>query len=200
MAGPAIRMQLRIEWTGRQIVATFNYASAPDGFEWDEAKRSDNQQKHGVDFAVVARFEFDTAIIRVDDRKNYDETRYLAFGKVDGRLHVLVFTARGAVIRVISLRRAILERLSAMARRKTQGVIEDENPEWTKEDFARARPASEVVPDIVAAYLRRRGKQRAPTKRLISLRLDPDVIEHFRTRGKGWQARINATLRKAAGI
>ena len=75
-----------------------------------------------------------------------------------------------------------------------------ESPPLTDEQIARMRPASEVVPDIVAAYLRRRGPQRAPTKRLISLRLDPDVIEHFRARGKGWQARINATLRKAAGI
>ena len=87
-----------------------------------------------------------------------------------------------------------------MPKRKKEEIIDDENPEWTAEDFARARPASEVVPDIVAAYLRRRGRQKAPTKRLISLRLDPDVIDHFRARGKGWQARINATLRKAAGI
>jgi uncharacterized protein (DUF4415 family) len=87
-----------------------------------------------------------------------------------------------------------------MAKRKKEEIIDDENPEWTEEDFARARPAAEVVPGIVAAYLRRRGPQRGPTKRLISLRLDPDVIDHFRARGKGWQARINATLRKAAGL
>jgi uncharacterized protein (DUF4415 family) len=87
-----------------------------------------------------------------------------------------------------------------MPKRKKEEIIDDENPEWTAEDFARSRPASEVVPDVVAAYLRRRGPQRQPTKRLISLRLDPDVIDHFRARGKGWQARINATLRKAAGI
>lgn len=84
--------------------------------------------------------------------------------------------------------------------RKIKPTPDDENPEWTREDFARARPASEVVPEIVAAYRRGRGPQRRPTKRQISLRLDPDVIEHFRARGPGWQARINATLRKAAGI
>jgi uncharacterized protein (DUF4415 family) len=85
-------------------------------------------------------------------------------------------------------------------RRKLKLIPDDENPEWTKEDFARARPAHEVVPEIVAAYLRHRGPQKRPTKRLISLRLDPDVIEHFRSRGPRWQARINATLRKAAGL
>ena len=75
-----------------------------------------------------------------------------------------------------------------------------ENPEWTAEDFARARPAREVIPDIVALARRGRGPQKRPTKRLISLRLDPDVIDHFRARGPGWQARINNTLRKAVGL
>jgi len=75
-----------------------------------------------------------------------------------------------------------------------------QSPPLTDEQLARMRPASEVVPQIVAAYRRFRGPQKRPTKRLISLRLDPDVIEHFRARGPGWQARINATLRKAAGI
>ncbi len=75
-----------------------------------------------------------------------------------------------------------------------------ENPEWTAADFARARPAAEVVPEIAAAYRRYRGPQKRPTKKLVSLRLDPDVIERFRAGGRGWQARINATLRKAVGL
>jgi uncharacterized protein (DUF4415 family) len=75
-----------------------------------------------------------------------------------------------------------------------------ENPEWTAEDFARARPAAEVIPDIVAVARRGRGPQKRPTKRLVSIRLDPDLIEHFRARGRGWQARINNTLRKAVGL
>jgi uncharacterized protein (DUF4415 family) len=88
-----------------------------------------------------------------------------------------------------------------MPRHKTtKSIPDDENPEWTKEDFARARPASEVVPEIVATYRRGRGPQKRPTKRLVSLRLDPDIIEHFRARGPGWQARINNTLRKAVGL
>ncbi len=75
-----------------------------------------------------------------------------------------------------------------------------ENPEWTAADFARARPGREVVSDIVALIRRKRGPQKRPTKRLVSLRLDPDLIEHFRARGPGWQAQINATLRKAVGL
>jgi uncharacterized DUF497 family protein len=75
-------------------------------FIWDERKRARNLRKHGVDFAIVERFEFDAAVIVVDDRKDYGEPRYRAFGVIEGRLHVLIFTARGAQTRVISLRRA----------------------------------------------------------------------------------------------
>jgi len=77
---------------------------------------------------------------------------------------------------------------------------DSENPEWTKKDFARARPAAEVVPEIVAADRRGRGPQKRPTKKLVSLRLDQDIVEHFRARGPGWQVRINSTLRKAVGL
>jgi uncharacterized protein (DUF4415 family) len=56
------------------------------------------------------------------------------------------------------------------------------------------------MPDIVAAYRRRRGPQKAPTKQLVSLRLDRDVIAHFRKRGAGWQRRINEALRRAARL
>ena len=72
---------------------------------WDERKRAENVRKHGVDFAAVEHFEFDTAVIVVDDRKDYGEARYRAFGMIEGRFYVLIFTARGEQTRVISLRR-----------------------------------------------------------------------------------------------
>jgi uncharacterized protein (DUF4415 family) len=37
------------------------------------------------------------------------------------------------------------------------------------------------------------------TKEVVSLRIDRDVLEYFREGGAGWQERINAALRKAAG-
>jgi uncharacterized protein (DUF4415 family) len=36
-------------------------------------------------------------------------------------------------------------------------------------------------------------------KELVSLRIDQDVLEYFQEGGAGWQERINAALRKAAG-
>lgn len=32
-------------------------------------------------------------------------------------------------------------------------------------------------------------------KRQVTLRLDPEVLDHFRAEGRGWQSRINAVLR-----
>jgi uncharacterized protein (DUF4415 family) len=43
----------------------------------------------------------------------------------------------------------------------------------------------------------KRGAQKAPTKKLVSLRLSPDVIDHFKSGGRGWQTRIDSTLRDA---
>ena len=78
------------------------------------------------------------------------------------------------------------------------GIAQDsDNPEWTAADFKRARPAAEVFPEIVAAWRKRRGRgpQKAPTKKLVSLRLDRDVLERFRQTGPGWQGRVNKALR-----
>ena len=77
------------------------------------------------------------------------------------------------------------------------GIAADpENPEWTDEDFARARPASEVLPPaLYAALTRPRGRPKSTvTKVPVKLRLDPDVVEAFRSRGPGWQTQMNDFL------
>ncbi len=74
-----------------------------------------------------------------------------------------------------------------------------DNPPLTDGDLARLRPAREIVPDIVSAHRERRlrGPQKAPTKHQVTLRLDQDVIDHFKAGGQGWQTRINETLKTA---
>ena len=67
----------------------------------------------------------------------------------------------------------------------------------TTEENARMRPADEMIPEVVDRWRRARGKQKAPTKTQITLRLDADLVAHFRNHGKGWQTRLNNTLRKA---
>lgn len=84
-------------------------------------------------------------------------------------------------------------------RRITKAAESDpDSPILDEEWFKKARPAAEVVPELVEDYRRRvRGKQKAPTKERVTLRLDPEIVDHFRAGGKGWQSRINETLRKA---
>ena len=72
-------------------------------------------------------------------------------------------------------------------------VDPDDAPELDDEWFERAeiRIGDKVV---------RPGRPRGSAKRPVSLRLDQAVIDHFRAGGPGWQSRINAALRKAAGL
>jgi len=75
--------------------------------------------------------------------------------------------------------------------------IDDENPEWTKDDFASAERFADL-PSSLQGKLRGRPPA-AVTKERITIRLSADVLAHFKATGPGWQTRINATLRKAMG-
>ena len=81
-------------------------AGLADLYEWSDAKRSANLAKHGVDFAAILDFDWTKASVVADARRDYGEARLIAFGRIDGRLHVLVFTRRRVKVRIISLRKA----------------------------------------------------------------------------------------------
>lgn len=72
---------------------------------------------------------------------------------------------------------------------------DEDNPEWTDEMFARALPPQDWPPEILAAFPRTRGRPlKAAPKIRVAVRLDPDVVAHFRATGPGWQTRINDAL------
>lgn len=75
-------------------------------YEWDEDKRVANLAKHGVDFIGAQEFNWERALVIPDTRRHYGEPRFRAQGPIHGRLHELVFTPRGNVVRIISLRKA----------------------------------------------------------------------------------------------
>jgi len=75
-------------------------------WDWDEDKRTGNLAKHGVDFATIVAFEWDTALTAEDDRRDYGERRLVSVGFIGERLHVLVWTDRDEAPRLISLRKA----------------------------------------------------------------------------------------------
>lgn len=76
-------------------------------FEWDEVKNASNKIKHGISFTDALRIFFGDTHIRIDDRRDYGEVRYQAYGELNGRVVVVVFTRRGeGRIRIISARKA----------------------------------------------------------------------------------------------
>lgn len=75
-------------------------------YEWHPAKAETNVAKHGVWFRAALRFEWETALEKIDTRSTYGEVRCTAIGFIGERLHVMAYTRRGAVVRIISLRKA----------------------------------------------------------------------------------------------
>jgi uncharacterized protein (DUF4415 family) len=88
------------------------------------------------------------------------------------------------------------------AKPKFDPELHEENPEWTKQDFAKAKPASEVLPpEVMAQFKNKGGRPRIENpKEAVKLRIDADVLAKFRKSGPGWQTRINGILRAAVSV
>ncbi len=74
-------------------------------FAFDPAKDAANIAKHGLSLGDFGGFD-DEPVVAVDDRLDYGEVRYRAFGRVQGEGRCLVFTRRDGVMRLISYRAA----------------------------------------------------------------------------------------------
>ena len=78
-----------------------------------------------------------------------------------------------------------------------------ENPEWTKDTFAKAKTASEVLPELFGVpaarrLLKPRGRPKSGAARTsISIRLPPDTLARWKATGPGWQTRMAEALDKA---
>ena len=71
--------------------------------------------------------------------------------------------------------------------------------EWTDPDDAPDLSGAEWIEKISEAKARRGRPKIAHPKVSTTIRLDADVLEHFRESGSGWQSRINDALRQAIG-
>ena len=74
-------------------------------FEFDPAKDVANVAKHGLSLGEFEGFDAEP-VVMVDDRFDYGEQRYQAFGRIGGKGHCLVYTTRDGELRPISFRRA----------------------------------------------------------------------------------------------
>ena len=89
-----------------------------------------------------------------------------------------------------------------MGKKSNPELVDEENPEWTAADLAKARPATEVMPQIFGAplsleMLKPRGRPRVVhPKERINIRLSHEVVTYFKAAGDGWQTRIDSALRQ----
>jgi uncharacterized protein len=74
--------------------------------EFDLAKDAANQEKHGVSLSMAGKLDWEAALVWVDERFEYLETRMVALAPKIEILYFVAFVDRGDVRRIISLRRA----------------------------------------------------------------------------------------------
>jgi len=159
-------------------------------FEWNEEKRQATLLKHGIDFR-------DAVEVLVSDHlsvgaRSEAEDRNLAIGLLNGIAIAVVYTMRGDICRIITARRGdvtsenTLKRFSLDEIRKLKS-----RTEWDRlaaeGDFS---GAVDIDIDWASARI-----VEPENKKMVSLRLDTDVLAFFRKQGKGYQTRINAVLK-----
>jgi len=179
-------------------------------FEWDDAKRQANVAKHGVDFAAIDAFDWETALIDLDTRQA--EPRWVATGFIGADCMSQSTRCVESVVVSSACERPMPGRCGNVPKLNPDptvptpeedaainaGIAADPDTEELDDAwFARAQPASVVDPDLVERVRRGRGRQKSPTKEQITIRLDADITAHFRAGGPGWQTRLNNTLRRA---
>lgn len=164
---------------------------------WDEPKRLANLDKHGPDFADLNETFFENALVLPARNK-----RWAGIGKNIRGVIVVVFVKLGVeAVGVISMRPAETKGSSMPNAKKKSYSARDlrevsDSPEWTKKDFAKAKPFAEALPDLAASIRKGRGPNKAPTKKLVTIRLSGSVIEKYKSGGQGWQSRIDADLKR----
>lgn len=86
--------------------------------DFDPVKDETNVAKHGISLSRAVDFEI-LAFLE-DRRSDYRETRYRAWGLIDGKPHCLAFTVRDGRVRAISLRRAHRKEMERYASQEDQ--------------------------------------------------------------------------------
>src|SRR5260364_393337 len=172
-------------------------------FEWEPSKAKSNLRKHAIPFDYAIRVFLDeNRLEQVDSRTDYRETRWITIGLKNNQEIVVVYTVREETIRIISARRQ-----TAM-KEMTTGTVKfklDPNnlPELTEEQKAQLNSIKDEdidysdIPSQIGVQWKRPGALiPIGNKHQVTLRLDADVLNFFKKKGKRYQSRINAVLRE----
>jgi len=169
---------------------------------FDPAKNASNIDKHGVSLADAEKLEWDVLLVTPDTRHDYGELRYIGYSFIGDRLYCVVYTDRADSRRVISLRKANKREVNYLHITTKSGkeiyiptdkedteinrgiVADDDTYELSEFAFSQLQPVKV-------------GRPKAEiTKTPISIRLSAEVVDYFRSTGKGWQTRIDNALRE----
>lgn len=88
--------------------------------------------------------------------------------------------------------------MSVIERKKTDPeMIDDENQEWTDEAFVKAKTLDESSLPESFKRAARRGRPKAERPKVsVTIRFSQEVIEYFKSSGKGWQTRMDQALKE----
>jgi uncharacterized protein (DUF4415 family) len=85
-----------------------------------------------------------------------------------------------------------------MAKKPDPNATDNDNPEWTEADFARAVPFADMFPEQAKSLKNQGGRPKlAKPKILIGFRLAAELVEGIKATGKGYNARVEQVLRDA---
>lgn len=74
----------------------------------------------------------------------------------------------------------------------------DDAPDLSRADWRDKMLGADVM---AGDKVVKRGRPKSLSPKVsTTVRLDADVLDHYRAVGRGWQTRINTALRKAAGL
>ena len=93
-------------------------------FDWDEAKRSENIRKHGIDSVDLPEVSNGPMLVRLDTQHEYGEDRWVGMGFLRSLVAVVVYVEweDNDTIRIISARRATRNESNNFQRRLADGL------------------------------------------------------------------------------
>jgi uncharacterized protein (DUF4415 family) len=167
------------------------------GFQWDARKSALNLEKHGIDFDEAAEVFYRPHALRRSDRNKKE--RWVAIGESEQRIRPS--RSRIAATRFGSSQHDARDEMKneRIVKRKW-GERRRGKTDWARVDALTDEEIAEAVrndPDAVALDFDWSDAILVipPKKKPISIRVDEDVLDFFKTEGAGYQRRMNAVLR-----
>ena len=157
-------------------------------FEWDEAKRLKNIEKHKIDFVDAVKI-FKAFIHTVQDtRADYGEERFLTVGLLNEVEITVIHTKRGAATRIISARRArVKERNKYHEEALKMGTDFEALRTMTDDDID-----CSDIPEMTDEELRSGvGLWLDSRTEFMPLALDTEMLEYFRKDGHGYAMKLS---------